>query len=132
MLVLNLCFACPLRPFQCTRDVLQEYYVNLVRTFSSGRYIISDASSSSISSDSDMDFDTSPAASPVPTPQPPLQFLQTQRSGNSMPGASRLEPSAEAPQLPTLEQNMAFAALQQQEQGWQQTEQIADTSMDTS
>ena len=101
---------------QCTRDVLQEYYVNLVRTFSRGGYVISDASSSSLSSDSDMDYDVSPTSSPIPTPV----------QGSSVASGTRREPSTvlidtatlapEAPQPPTLEQNMAFAALRQQQQ----------------
>ncbi|KAI0743829.1 cyclin-domain-containing protein [Daedaleopsis nitida] len=71
----------------CTRDVLQEYYVNLVRTFSRGTYVISDASSSSLSSDSDMDYEVSPVASPVPIPQPLSQQAQGSGSG------TRREPS---------------------------------------
>ncbi|TBU43637.1 cyclin-domain-containing protein [Dichomitus squalens] len=114
----------------CTREVLQEYYVNLVRTYSKGGFVIADASSSSISSDSDMDYETSPQASPVPTPQPPLQILQAQRPNGSGPSAAssssgRREPSTilvdpatlapESPNPPTVEQNMAFAALKQQQ-----------------
>ena len=122
---------------QCTREVLQEYYVNLVRTFSRGGYVISDAQSSSglSSSDSDMDTEFSPTSSPAPTPQPAMQALHPHRSA-SVPSASRREPSTvlidtatlapEAPQPPTLEQNMAFAALQQQQ------ELESETDMDTS
>ncbi|EJF65098.1 cyclin-domain-containing protein [Dichomitus squalens LYAD-421 SS1] len=113
----------------CTREVLQEYYVNLVRTYSKGGFVIADASSSSISSDSDMDYETSPQASPIPTPQPSLQILQAQRLNGSGPSArssssGRREQSTilvdpatlapESPNPPTVEQNMAFAALQQQ------------------
>ncbi|KAI0356211.1 cyclin-domain-containing protein [Trametes cingulata] len=107
----------------CTREVLQEYYVNLVRTFSTGLYVINDAlSSSGISSDSDMDYDAtpSPTASPGPSSQPDV----LSRGSNGSPTNHRREPSTilidtatlapEAPQPPTLEQNMAFAAFQQQ------------------
>ena len=112
---------------QCTREVLQEYYVNLVRTFSRGGYVISDAQSSSglSSSDSDMDTEFSPTSSPAPTPQPAMQALHPHRSA-SVPSASRREPSTvlidtatlapQAPQPPTLEQNMAFAALRQEQE----------------
>ncbi|RPD78275.1 cyclin-domain-containing protein [Lentinus tigrinus ALCF2SS1-7] len=121
----------------CTREVLQEYYVNLVRTFSKGGYVIPDAQSSSglSSSDSDMDTEFSPTSSPAPTPQPSMQAMHPPRSGN-VPPASRREPSTvlidtatlapEAPQPPTLEQNMAFAALQQAQ------ELESETDMDTS
>lgn len=134
------------RPFarlslQCTAEVLQEYYVNLVRTYSKGGYVISDApsSSSSLSSDSDMEYDVSPTVSPIPTPQPTSQFLHGE--GNSMTSAgtrregstvlidtATLAPEARPP--PTLEQNMAFAALRQAQQ--QQQERASGTDMDTS
>ena len=77
----------------------------------------------------------SPTSSPAPTPQPAMQALHPHRSA-SVPSASRREPSTvlidtatlapEAPQPPTLEQNMAFAALQQQQ------ELESETDMDTS
>ncbi|KAI0779807.1 cyclin-domain-containing protein [Fomes fomentarius] len=123
----------------CTAEVLQEYYVNLVRTYSKGGYVISDApsSSSSLSSDSDMDYDVSPTASPIPTPQPPSQPLQGE--GNSMTTGTRREGSTvlidtatlapEARPPPTLEQNMAFAALRQAQQ---EQERASETEMDTS
>ncbi|KAI0645425.1 cyclin-domain-containing protein [Trametes meyenii] len=106
----------------CTREVLQEYYVNLVRTYSRGLYVINDAlSSSGISSDSDMDYDATPSPTASPQPDPSTRQL---RGGSGSPTASRREPSTilidtatlapEAPQPPTVEQNMAFAAFQQQ------------------
>ena len=131
---------------QCTREVLQEYYVNLVRTYSKGGFVIGDASSSSISSDSDMDYETSPQASPVPAPQPPLQILQAQRPNGGGPSAGssssgRREPSTilvdpatlapESPNPPTVEQNMAFAALQQQQQLEEEAQQ-SEPEMDLS
>ncbi|EIW63029.1 cyclin-domain-containing protein [Trametes versicolor FP-101664 SS1] len=107
----------------CTREVLQEYYVNLVRTYSTGLYVINDAlSSSGISSDSDMDYDATP--SPVASPAPDTHSLQQARARTSSPTAARREPSTilidagalapEARPPPTIEQNMAFAAFQQQ------------------
>ncbi|KAJ8468698.1 hypothetical protein ONZ51_g9473 [Trametes cubensis] len=116
----------------CTREVLQEYYVSLVHTYSQGTYYISDPlSSSGISSDSDMDYDAtpSPTASPAPPPHPephPIAPPAQARASSSSPSAPRREASTilidtatlvpEAPQPPTLEQNMAFAAFQQQQQ----------------
>ncbi|PIL34177.1 hypothetical protein GSI_03888 [Ganoderma sinense ZZ0214-1] len=126
----------------CTRETLQEYYVNLVRTYSKGGFVITDASSSSISSDSDMDYDLSPAGSPAP--QPPLHILQAQRrngaASTSTSTPARREPSTilvdpatvapESPNPPTVEQNMAFAALQQQQQQRQESE--SESEMDLS
>ncbi|RDX50140.1 cyclin-domain-containing protein [Lentinus brumalis] len=122
----------------CTGEVLQEYYVNLVRQFSKGGYVISDAQSySSMSSDSDMDTEFSPTSSPAPTPQPVMQTLHPHSSAN-VPSASRREPSTflidtatlapEAPQPPTLEQNMAFAALQQEHAQELESESDMDTA----
>ncbi|KAI8975811.1 cyclin-domain-containing protein [Trametes punicea] len=126
---------------QCTREVLQEYYVSLVRTYSKGTYYINDAlSSSGISSDSDMDYDAtpSPTASPT-TPSRPEPHPQSSGS-NGSPAAARREPSTilidtatlapEAPQPPTVEQNLAFAAFQQHQQ--QQQQQKHGMDMDTS
>ncbi|KAI0769678.1 cyclin-domain-containing protein [Trametes elegans] len=113
----------------CTREVLQEYYVNLVRTYSTGLYVINDAlSSSGISSDSDMDYDGDATSSPAASPAPPDPHPHPHpgRGSSASPAAPRREPSTilidtatlapEAPQPPTLEQNMAFAALQQHQQ----------------
>lgn len=91
-------------PCQCTREVLQEYYTNLARTHSSGKFYISGTESPSISSDSDdidMDSGQSCPSSPSDTPHPSAVLLG--------PGSSPQEGS----QRPTIEQNMAFAALQQ-------------------
>jgi len=84
----------------CTRDLLQEYYINLVRTHSSGRYIIAgtDSSDSSVSSgSSDFDMDTLPSRSP----------------SINEPSAILIDPatSSDVSRRPTIEQNMAFAAL---------------------
>ncbi|KDQ57695.1 hypothetical protein JAAARDRAFT_130759 [Jaapia argillacea MUCL 33604] len=90
----------------CTRDVLQEYYVNLVRTHSSGGFIIiGTQSASSISSDSDIDSAPSRPMSPVEVTTPSTILIDT----------ATLSP--ELPKGPTIEQNMAFAALQQEREG---------------
>ncbi|KAJ7039220.1 cyclin-domain-containing protein [Mycena alexandri] len=91
----------------CTREVLQEYYVNLVRTHSAGQFFIVGGHSSggSISSDSDVEMDTT--QSRPSTPADPSRLL----SG----GSTILIDSVptEVSRRPTVEQNMAFAALQQ-------------------
>ncbi|KAJ7128906.1 cyclin-domain-containing protein [Mycena crocata] len=94
----------------CTREVLQEYYVNLVRTHSGGQFFVVGAPSSngSISSDSDAEMDTT--QSRPPTPPRGLRnrvstILVDRDSSTLVPEVSR---------RPTIEQNMAFAALQQQ------------------
>lgn len=101
----------------CTRETLQEYYINLVRTHSTGRYFIfGTASGSSISSDSEMDDESAPP-SPVGSPNPGAPT----RGRDPAPGAASailidtatLAPDSHRP--PTLEQNMAFAAFQQAE-----------------
>ncbi|KAL4253517.1 Cyclin PHO80-like protein [Abortiporus biennis] len=107
----------------CTREVLQEYYVNLVRTHSKGSYIIvGTQSSSSVGSDSDMDYEMMSSRPSTPT--------TTGASGTgTIAGPSRHRDfgphetstilidtttlSPEPPQPPTVEQNMAFAAFQQ-------------------
>ncbi|KAF8971050.1 cyclin-domain-containing protein [Flammula alnicola] len=73
----------------CTREILQEYYVNLVRTHSADM----------------MDSGQSQPSSPTETP--------------AQPSAVLLEPGTtlqEVIQRPTIEQNMAFAALQQSQE----------------
>jgi len=92
----------------CTRDVLQEYYVNLVRTHSTGQFFVVGAhsSSGSISSDSDVEMDT--AQSRPPTPE------RLRNRGSTILIDSALV--TEVSRRPTIEQNMAFsnfAALQQ-------------------
>jgi len=93
----------------CTREVLQEYYVNLVRTHSTGRYVIVGADSSSASEDSDVEMDSvqSRASSP--------ETRSRKRHSVGEASAILIDPgsfSYEQPR-PTVEQNMAFAALQQ-------------------
>jgi len=94
----------------CTRETLQEYYVNLVRTHSVGTFYISGNESPSNSSDSDLEMDSGPSRPPSPT------ITRQPRPALPEPTAVLLEPGAtsqEITQRPTIEQNMAFAALQQ-------------------
>ncbi|KAF8694017.1 hypothetical protein AX14_002194 [Amanita brunnescens Koide BX004] len=93
----------------CTRDILQEYYVSLVRTHSNGRYTIVGTDSSSVSEESDVEMESvqSRASSPG--------FRQRKRHSVGEASAILIDPgsfSHEQPR-PTVEQNMAFAALQQ-------------------
>ena len=93
---------------QSTREVLQEYYASLVRTHSSGMYIIvGTASSGSISSDSDMDYEvpSSRPTSPQPTSNPP-------QASTILVDTTTVAP--EPPRPPTVEQNMAYAAFRRQ------------------
>ncbi|OBZ67091.1 Nuc-1 negative regulatory protein preg [Grifola frondosa] len=101
----------------CTRDVLQEYYVNLVRTHSKGRYVVVGAeSSSSISSDSDMEVDISISrpTSPVPPGSAPARTREPAPHEASTILIDTATLSPQPPRPPTIEQNMAFAAFQQQ------------------
>jgi len=84
----------------CTREVLQEYYVNLVRTNSTGQFTI--VTSSNISSDSDMDSIPSRSTTPV-TP------LRAPHAASTI----LVDPVPLPARRPTIEQNMAFADLQQ-------------------
>lgn len=86
----------------CTREILQDYYVNLVRTHSTGNFIISGGQSPSTSSDSDLDLDSGHSSPPSPIP-----------SHRSRPSTAESSVMQDLSQRPTIEQNMAFAALQQ-------------------
>ncbi|EIN11723.1 cyclin-domain-containing protein [Punctularia strigosozonata HHB-11173 SS5] len=104
----------------CTRDILQDYYVNLVRTHSSGIYIISGdptagsssstaLSESSSSDSSDVDMDTGPSRSVSPTsttrtetPHAPMDIAVPSGHGR------RHDVPQDAPRGPTIEQNVAF------------------------
>ncbi|KAG2148558.1 cyclin-domain-containing protein [Suillus cothurnatus] len=86
----------------CTREVLQEYYINLIRTDSSGRFALE-----SEVEDSDMDSGSSRSASPMDAQvrhRPSFSILGTRESSSVTTGDTST--------LPTIEQNMAFAALQ--------------------
>jgi hypothetical protein len=95
---------------QCTRETLQEYYVNLVRTHSTGRYTIIGPDTYSTSSDSsDVEMDS---AQSRPS-SPDASSRSRQRIGEA--SAILIDPGSvyyEQPR-PTVEQNMAFAALRQ-------------------
>ncbi|KAJ6597597.1 hypothetical protein DFH09DRAFT_1304386 [Mycena vulgaris] len=91
----------------CIRDVLQEYYVNLVRTHSTSQFFVVAAQSSSrcISSDSDVEMDTTQSRPSTPEP---LRNRGTTILIDSV--------VTEVSRRPTIEKNMAFsnfAALQQ-------------------
>ncbi|KAG1789352.1 cyclin-domain-containing protein [Suillus variegatus] len=89
----------------CTREVLQEYYINLIRTDSSGRFGLEGALESEVE-DSDMDSLSSRSASPMDAQvrhRPSFSLLGNRESSSVLGDTST---------LPTIEQNMAFAALQ--------------------
>ncbi|KAG2750732.1 cyclin-domain-containing protein [Suillus brevipes Sb2] len=88
----------------CTREVLQEYYINLIRTDSSGRFGLEGAESEV--EDSDMESVSSRSASPMDVQvrhRPSFSLLGTRESSSVL---------GDTATLPTIEQNMAFAALQ--------------------
>lgn len=93
---------------QSTREVLNEYYINLVRTHSSGRYVLVRVTASPIGSESDIDIDS--GQSRDPSPEVPI-------TRSTEPSAILLDPGSHlsVPRA-TLEQNIAFAALQQSRQ----------------
>ncbi|KAJ7594753.1 cyclin-domain-containing protein [Mycena floridula] len=94
----------------CTRDILQEYYVNLVRTHSSGQFTIAGTdSASSSSSDSDIEMDS--GQSRPPTPPPIAETSAPRRQRPRLVDVTITPPSVA--RRPTFEQNMAFAELQQ-------------------
>lgn len=97
---------------QSTREVLNEYYTNLVRTHSSGRYILAGVSTSPIGSESDIDIDS--GQSREPSPEAP-----TCRSAEPTAILIDLGSHVGAPRA-TLEQNIAFAALQQSQHQYHQ------------
>ncbi|KAA1472791.1 hypothetical protein DENSPDRAFT_839158 [Dentipellis sp. KUC8613] len=110
---------------QCTRDVLQLYYENLI-THSGGRFVLqqpSDTASTSSDGD-DLDFVTSRSASPSgsttlgrdsPAPAPPAPTAPgpgpTRVPSMILSDTTTLTPG-EVPSGPTVEQNMAFEQFQ--------------------
>ncbi|KAF7977764.1 hypothetical protein HWV62_2866 [Athelia sp. TMB] len=91
----------------CTPELLQAYYVNLVRTNSTGQFVIvgGTPSSGSASSDSsDMDIGPSRPTSPTSVRSP---------SEASTILVDPPPPPPEGSRRATIEQNMAFADLQQ-------------------
>ncbi|KAI0930604.1 hypothetical protein AcW1_009248 [Taiwanofungus camphoratus] len=103
----------------CTREVLQEYYINLVRTHSRGQYILAGPeSSSSMSSDSDMDYEMGRSRSTSPTRTGTNTRNRTpapHEASTILIDTATLSP--ESPRPPTLEQNMAFQDFQQSSKG---------------
>ncbi|KAH8108047.1 cyclin-domain-containing protein [Cristinia sonorae] len=95
----------------CTREVLQEYYVNLVRTHSTNKYFIPDPlSSSGVSSDSDADMEDDDSRPSSPATAMQLDALPSTNPSTILIDTTTLSP--EPPRPPTVEQNMAFAAFQ--------------------
>ncbi|TRM69708.1 cyclin-domain-containing protein [Schizophyllum amplum] len=104
----------------CSRDILQEYYVNLVRTHSKGMYTLPDfSSSSSMGSSSD---DGSDAEDVVMTSRPPspthdvavVPGMRAPKRPSALEASAILvDPVAisQEARRPTIEQNMAFAEL---------------------
>jgi hypothetical protein len=93
----------------CTRELLQEYYVNLVRTNSNGKFVITGPQSPTTPSDIEMD---SRPSSPLETSESPPRH----RSRRSVHDTSTIliDPATitqDSTRRPTVEQNMAFAAL---------------------
>jgi len=97
----------------CTRDALNDYYTNLVRTNSSGRYVLAGYNSPN-GSESDIEIDSGQSRDPSPEVS-----TSPARLRSAEPSTILIDPSIHAPPPPegtpraTLEQNMAFAALQQ-------------------
>ncbi|TEB37516.1 cyclin-domain-containing protein [Coprinellus micaceus] len=96
----------------CTREILHEYYINLIRTHSRGIYAVAGADSPLSSSDSDIDMDSGTSAPSSPELQARSVTSRSRRS-TSEPSTILVEAGTpDAVPRPTLEQNMAFAALQ--------------------
>ena len=98
---------------QCTRDILQDYYVNLVRTFSKGTYALPDLSSDSSmgsSSDEESDSDDITMASRPSSPylDSAVPGILVSRRPSALVDTSSIPQEA---RRPTIEQNMAFAEL---------------------
>lgn len=109
---------------QCTGEVLEAYYVNLIRTHSKNKYKLARSASPISLSDDDMDSIRSssprlPAADDAYMAEPG----PSRPSISPEPKHASVEPSTvlinkatlspKASSGPTLEQNMAFAALQE-------------------
>ncbi|KAL5523562.1 hypothetical protein ACEPAG_7735 [Sanghuangporus baumii] len=124
-----------------TREVLDAYYINLIRTHSSGAYTLAAETTSPALTDVDSDMDSLLSASPSPTfvsaaeeEEKQMQAQATVANGilnapnGVIGGRLSAEPQAIEPSTvlidratlspkpctgPTLEQNMAFEALRQ-------------------
>lgn len=107
----NLVLTVSTYPCQCTRDGLNEYYTNLVRTNSTGRYLLR-GDNSQCGSDSDRDVDSGQSRDPSPEiSMSPTHRRSIEASMILVDSVSHVPP--EGIPRATLEQNMAFAALQQ-------------------
>ncbi|KAG6375431.1 cyclin-domain-containing protein [Boletus reticuloceps] len=104
----------------CTREVLQEYYVNLVRTESSGRFFIPGSppvADSSVSSESELESTASRSPSPSQgqssTDHRTRLIAHMRSPSHHEPSTILIDTARRTPRVvPTLEQNMAFADLQ--------------------
>jgi hypothetical protein len=106
---------------QCTRELLQEYYVNLVRTHSSGQYTLEEVQPTITSPGSENSRSCS--ASPVIAPMEGQRMETTHHEHHPLviaePSSVLMGKTVSPPSSPpaqtgptALEQNMAFAALQ--------------------
>ncbi|KAF8070321.1 cyclin-domain-containing protein [Lyophyllum atratum] len=100
----------------CTRELLQDYYVNLVRTNSSGQFIIVGSQSpTSTLSDSDVDMDSGQSRPPSPSDAVP-HVRHRHRPSVHETSTILIDPATitqDVTRRPTVEQNMAFAALRE-------------------
>ncbi|KAF8629175.1 hypothetical protein AX17_005760 [Amanita inopinata Kibby_2008] len=95
--------------------MLAAWYSSLFLTHSTGRYTIVGGDSGSISSDSDLEMDSGQSRSPSPEASS-HSHNNRRRSAISEASAILIDPGTfphEQSLRPTVEQNMAFAALQQ-------------------
>ncbi|KAF5386177.1 hypothetical protein D9615_002381 [Tricholomella constricta] len=100
----------------CTRELLQDYYVNLVRTHSSGQLVIAGSlSPTSTFSDSDLEMDSGQSRPPSPC-EAVLRVRHRHRPSVHETSTILVDPATIAQDVarrPTVEQNMAFAALKE-------------------
>ncbi|KAF8813667.1 cyclin-domain-containing protein [Phlegmacium glaucopus] len=129
----------------CTRDILQEYYVNLVRTHSAGKFVLAGTHTPSNSSESDTEMENNSnsgqSAPSSPTAGARRRHLRLSISESSAilmdhgPPLPLLVPEVIHPHpqshRPTIEQNMAFAALQQSQQDINMNIDITTTATNT-
>ncbi|RDB24909.1 Nuc-1 negative regulatory protein preg [Hypsizygus marmoreus] len=102
----------------CTRELLQEYYVNLVRTNSTGRYVIVGGQSpKSASPESDVEMESGLSRPPSPTD---VRHPRRPRPSVHETSTILIEPvpitQEQLTRRPTIEQNMAFAALRESQE----------------
>ncbi|KAG5650272.1 hypothetical protein H0H81_012784 [Sphagnurus paluster] len=100
---------------ECTRELLQDYYVNLVRTHSSGHFTIAGSQSpvaTTPSDTSDVEMDSGQSRPSSPTEG----VRHRHRPSVHETSTILIDPATIAPDVarrPTVEQNMAFAALRE-------------------